>query len=534
MRSADRIIIAPRVVTMTDVENATHIAISGDRIVAVGGPELIDENPGAEQVKYTESTILPGLTDSHIHPVWGLEIARGVDLTDVSPLTAVAELLRTEAESGVDVVFGWGLDPNVFVDGLDGSLLDDATLDIPMFLRMRDVHSALVNSAALKKYGITGKEAFADESHVDVDSNGEPTGYLKELSAMALVLDRVPSETTDALAQRLLSLLHGMAASGLTSAHVMDFAAGSAEILIRAEELGELPLRLRFSPMVHPGSDNAVLDEILALQGQAGRGWHIEGVKFMVDGTVDNGTAWLEHPDLFGESTKSIWTDPERYVAALRFFAERGVPTATHAIGDRAVRFVLEALAKVDPDLRSRAPHRVEHIETIPDELVEEFAALGIVASMQPVHATHHTLADGSDNWSVRLGEQRRARGWRCRDLRDIGVPLALGSDWPVTPYDPKSMMADSVLRRPVERPRMQPVQPKQGLTMRMALEGYTTHAAIAEGRLAEAGCIAPGYRADLTVLSLDPLTATPEELAEAAVQATYVRGNRQHLIKAL
>src|SRR5690606_14436819 len=125
---------------------------------------------------------------------------------------------------------------------------------------------------------------------------------------------------------------------------------------------------------------------------------------------------------------------------------------------------------------------------------------------------------------------ERRARGWRCRDLRDIGVTLALGSDWPVTPYDPRAMMADSILRRPVERPHMKPVQPEQALTNRMALEGYTTHAARAEGRPEEAGRIAPGYRADVTLLAADPLACTPEELAAARVLGTFVAGSAQYV----
>jgi predicted amidohydrolase YtcJ len=304
----------------------------------------------------------------------------------------------------------------------------------------------------------------------------------------------------------------------------MDFVDGSADLLTLLEADGELPLRLRFSPMANAGASLAELEDIAALQGTGGRRWVVEGVKFFIDGTIDNGSAWLEHPDVYGQNTESVWTEPADFQKALRFFVERGIPTATHAIGDQGVRYVLEALESAG-EARHLAAHRIEHIETIPDELVARFAELGVAASMQPIHGTHHTRADRSDNWSVRLGEERSARGWRCRDLREAGVTVALGSDWPITPYDPRAMMADSILRRPVERPGTAPVQPEQALTALMALEGYTTHAAAAAGLSAVTGSITPGKRADFTVFARDPLTVDPEELARTAVVATLLDG---------
>lgn len=250
----------------------------------------------------------------------------------------------------------------------------------------------------------------------------------------------------------------------------------------------------------------------------------MEGVKFFIDGTIDNGSAWLEQPDAYGENHESVWTDPEDFQKALRFFVERGIPTATHAIGDQGVRYVLEAL-EASGDARHLAAHRIEHIETIPDDLVGRFAQLGVAASMQPVHGTHHTRADRTDNWSVRLGGERAARGWRCRDLREAGVTVALGSDWPITPYDPRAMMADSILRRPVERPDVEPVQPEQALTALMALEGYTSHAAAAAGLGQDMGSISVGKLADLTVFEQDPLLVTPDELARTSVVATIIGG---------
>ncbi|MFE4194857.1 amidohydrolase [Paenarthrobacter sp. NPDC056912] len=530
MRAADAIVFASTIHTLDPQKpGATALAIKDGRIAAVGSPADVEPFRGTSTVihDFGDATLVPGLNDSHTHVVFGLELARGVQLTDLGPLAEVQRIIAdaaTAANPG-EWVIGWGLDPNLFNQtGFSGRLFDDATGSVPMFLRMRDGHSAIVNSAALAAAGITGPVDFPDESLIDVDDDGTPTGYIVEFSAMDLVTNVIPQESFEIRAERLRTLLNGMAGVGITSTHVMDFAEGSAELVTHLETLGELPLRLRFSPMVNAGASLNELEEVAALQGTGGRRWRVEGVKFFIDGTIDNGSAWLEQPDTHGENHESVWTDPADFQKALRFFVERGIPTATHAIGDQGVRYVLEAL-EASGEARHLASHRIEHIETIPDEIVERFAELGVAASMQPVHGTHHTRADRSDNWSVRLGPERAARGWRCRDLRDAGVTVALGSDWPITPYDPRAMMADSILRRPVESPEIEPVQPEQALTALMALEGYTSHAAAAAGLSHESGSISLGKRADLTVFARDPLAVTPEELARTSVVTTLVDG---------
>ena len=202
------------------------------------------------------------------------------------------------------------------------------------------------------------------------------------------------------------------------------------------------------------------------------------------------------------------------------------MPTATHAIGDAAVRHVLAAI-EAAPALA--APHRIEHLETLPAELVPAFVRHKVVASMQPTHCSRYTVAEQTDNWSVRLGPRRAGRAWRCRDLHEAGVPVALGSDWPVAPYDARTVLADAQLCRPAGSPDIAPVVPAQALTALMALQGYTTHAAHAAGESHRSGRIAPGLRADLTAFTLDPLRADPDELAQAPIAMTVVAGRLVH-----
>jgi predicted amidohydrolase YtcJ len=394
----------------------------------------------------------------------------------------------------------------------------------PALVRLFDGHSALASTRALELAGVDGPRSFDQGAQVVCGPDG-PTGLLLEAAAMDLVARHLPAPSFAERKDRLAGILRDFARAGLTGGHVMDHSEDAALLYRALEDEGELPVRLRCAPWCQPGTGAAEWAALADLIGTGGRRWSVEAVKLFIDGTVDNGTAWLFEPDTLGESAAPFWPRPEEYSAAVRYFASRGVPTATHAIGDAGVAHVLDALEGAGT--RGPAVHRVEHLETVPDELVARFAELGVVASMQPTHCTHYSRADQSDNWSARLGPVRAGRAWRCRDLRELGVTVALGSDWPIAPYEPLPVIADAQLRRRAGRPDVDPVVPAQALTARQALEGYTSHAAKAAGLWASTGSISPGKLADFTVLEADPLATAPDELAASTVLATFVGGTR-------
>ncbi|HEX6356417.1 amidohydrolase [Actinophytocola sp.] len=524
----DLVLCADTIHTLASGRPVRAVAMRDGVVVATGTRRDVRDWRGArtEVLDLGEVVVTPGLTDGHTHPVMGLRLTEDVDLTGARSLDEVRTLLA-EAAAGRACdswVRAWGLDPNVFGgQPITSAWLEAAVGERPAVVRMFDAHSALATPAALRIAGVDGPRRFPQRASVVCDEDGRPTGLLLEAAAMDLVFDHVPLDPVAVRAARLRALLAEMAATGLTGGHVMDLLGDSEAVVTTAEELGDLPLRLRFAPWCVPGVDADGLAELVAMQGRGGRRWEIGAVKFFIDGTIDNGTAWLERPDALGESTDSFWPDPTDYTRAVRTLVAAGVPTATHAIGDAAVRHVLDTLDGLEP---VSAPHRVEHIETLPTELVGRFARQGVVASMQPTHCTRFTRADHTDNWSARLGAERADRAWRCRDLRDAGVPVVLGSDWPIAGYDPRLVLADARLRRPAREPGVPPVQPHQALTALMALEGYTTHAALAAG---EPGGIVAGARADLTVFTVDPLRADPDELADAPIAMTVVAGAITH-----
>ncbi|MER7110344.1 amidohydrolase [Streptomyces sp. NPDC000229] len=523
MPAADLVLTGAKVRTLDPARpHATAVAVRDGLIAAVGDASDARDwaGPGTETVDLAGAALTPGLTDSHSHPVWGLDMATGLDLSTVTDVEGLRTTLGNAERTGGWVV-AYGLDHNTFGGRpVDRALIEDVVPDVPVLIRLYDGHSALVNEAALKAAGIDGPRTFAQRSEIVCDADGRPTGHLVEHAAMALVTGVVPAPSYEERRARLVELLSAMAATGLTAAHVMDLGDGDVpDLLAAVEETEDLPLRLRLAPWCMPGAGPEALDELIALQRLRGRNWLVGGVKFFMDGTVEGGTAWLEHADCHGQGTEAFWPDPAEYSAAVRRLHAAGVRTATHAIGDAAVRHVLDTVASLGES--GRLAHRIEHIETLPAHQIARFAELGVIASMQPPH-TAYTRADRTDEWSRRLGEERAARAWRCRDLRDAGAYVALGSDWPIAHYDARQVLATARAPRGA-------AAAGRGLTGLMALEGCTTHAAVAAGEQAVAGRIAPGLRADLTAFAVDPVDAPVDEVVDAPIRLTVSAGRVTH-----
>ncbi|MDT9688954.1 amidohydrolase [Streptomyces sp. P9(2023)] len=529
-----------------DVLPATALAVADGRIAALGDDReiraLADSSTTVIDLK--GAVVTPGLTDGHLHPVSGAELTHGLDLSACTDLPSLREALAREVrtlEPGA-WLFGWGLDPNAFGDHpVEAAALAPVLDGVPALLQLFDAHSTLASPRALELAGIDGPRTFDQSAEIVCDEQGRPTGLLLEDAACELVERAAPQPTHAERRDRLAAALRAMAATGLTGGHAMDANGDSLALYAELEAVGDLPLRLRVAPWCQPGTDEAGLRALIEQQGTGGQLWRVDGVKLFMDGTIDNGTAWLEHPDRHGESTHAFWPDPDAYTRTIAALHHAGVPTATHAIGDAAVRHVLDAVEKAqatttgakdgkdEQDGNGGVRHRIEHIESVPDDTLRRFAELGVVASMQPTHCCDFTRADHTDNWSRRLGEERASRAWRCRDLRKSGATVVLGSDWPIAPFPPLGVMAGARHRRPTRDLNQPPHRPDQALNALDALQGLTTGPAFAAGEEHRAGRLAVGYRADLTVLADNPLTTSATALADLPVLLTVLDGRITH-----
>jgi hypothetical protein len=523
-----RLYLARQVHTLDpEVPSATGVLVDDGRVVAVGSADDL-RGSTRDVVDLGDAVLTPGLVDGHAHPVSGLELTDGVDLTDALDLGAVRALLTEERERLEPGAWlkGWGLNPVVF--GGRAPTAEDlgpAFTGIPGYVQIYDGHASIASHEALALAGIDGPISFASSSRVDLDAEGRPTGYLVEADACEVVGRVIPPLTIDQQVERLQALLQGMAAAGYTGLHAMDFRDPARELVTILEERGELPLRMGFNPMLMPEDDGP--EAVLRMQGRHGRRWRVEGVKLVVDGTIDHGTGWLEYADTHGEGLDALWRDVDRFRAAVTTLHRAGVNCAVHAIGDRGVRQVIELFVSLRDEFGPLPRHRIEHIETIPDDVVKMFGTGAAAASMQPLHCTCFNRADRTDSWSMRLGDGRVDNGFRWNDLRSVGAVVALGSDWPIAPYDPRWIMADARLRRRFDRPAMEPIHPEQALGAREALEGFTTHAALASGEEETRGRIAPGLDADFTIFGADPLALEPDELGTVEIRGTVVAGEQ-------
>lgn len=514
-------------------DGVTAIGIRDGAIVAVGtrADAAGWGEPDAPRLDFGAATITAGLTDAHTHALTGATVtARGVDLSPARSLDDVRALLREEGERTAEGawVLGWALDPNLYAGAaITSEVLDDAIGDRAAFVRLFDGHAAVISQAALHTLGIDGPVQFStNSSEIVCDSDGRPTGLVLE-EAEDYIRVRMPELTFEEQVAAIRAKLEAMAATGLTATHLMNFDEEQIELLRALEADSPLPMRLRCSPFFTAGAPvEEEIERVSRLQGEAGDRWVVDGVKLMLDGTIDNGTAWLHEPDTHGESTRSMWLDPEAYRHTVHTLASRGIDTATHAIGDAAILMAVETITAIPAEHRAGTRHRIEHIETLPEETMRRLVEGGVIASMQPTHSTLYVWADHTDNWSERLGWDRaHVNGFRYRELRDAGAVVALGSDWPIAPYDPRQILADAQLRRPHDRPEVQPVLPQQALTARQALDGYTSAAAFSVGWEDLTGTIAAGRYADLTVFAADPLSTDPEAFATSPIVATVVAG---------
>ena len=503
---------------------ATAVAVGHGAILAVGSDAEIRELAGgAEVIDLDGAALVPGITDSHVHPLMGALDARGADLLDAFTWDDVLAGVRAEAEGkGPDEwVIGWGL----LYDAFEGreiraELIEEAAGGRPTFLKFMDFHTGLASRRALELAGIHGPIVFTENAEVICDPDGTPTGEVREWAAIAMVEGAMPELTHAQKLDHYHRQMREFAKVGITSIHGMDGSLETHDVLRELEASGRLITRLTMPFWITPEMPESEWPAFLPHKDAHGRRWRGGTAKFFIDGVIDTGTAWLYAPDSEGEGLLPFWPDPAKYRRAVKTFAEAGFACTTHACGDRGVREALDAYrdAGAWPGIR----HRIEHIETLQDFDLPRFAAEGVVASMQTQHMMW--LDPGRRcNWTTRMGDARCDRAFPTRSLWESGAHVTLGSDWPVARFDPRIGMASAQLRHAPGNGR-EPFD-DQALTGLQALMGYTVNPAYTISEEHRLGRIKVGYCADLTAFAEDPATCPPEDLVGNPIRLTMVDG---------
>ena len=504
------------------------------RILATGeAKQLRARYPVARHVDAGDATLVPGLIDAHAHLMeLGYALLRA-DLSGAASKDEVLQRLRAFAASAPEGAWieGWGWDQNRWPEQAFPTAADlDAVFpDRPVWLLRIDGHAGWANSAALHAAAAAeGARALEGDWQPDggriVREGGRPTGVFVD-AAMRLVERAMPARSEAYRAEALSRALAAAVANGLTGVHDMGVSREDLALMRRFADEGHLPLRID----AYADGDREALADLCEhglYRHPAGR-LEMRGVKLFMDGALGSrGAALLaDYSDEPGNRGLLV-TDPAAFGAAVVKARDCGVQVATHAIGDRGNRIVLDTYEHALAGQGAPPDHRwrVEHAQVVAPEDIPRFARLRLVASMQPTHATSDMP------WAeARLGHDRLAGAYAWRRFLDLGVTLALGSDFPVEQVDPRLGLHAAVTRQ--DRAGQPPGGwlPGQRLTAAEALRGFTVDAARAGHDEARVGRLAPGLRADFVVLDRDPLAVPAAELGDLEVRATWVDGQPVH-----
>ena len=536
---ADLICINGKIYTVDPVQPwAEAVAIRKHRILAVGNNTEIRAlaGPSTEVIDLGNRLMLPGLCDAHIHFCdWSLSLNE-VQLADC---TSKAEMLSRIAARAAETDPGQWITGQGWNEGRWGEIdfpsaadLDRVTgPDRPALFRRSDMHGAVVNSAAMRIADITQESTIAG-GVIERDGDGVATGIFKEL-AIGLITEHIPKPSGPALEKTLLQGMARLHAHGITAIHdqrIKDEDEGP-RMLAAYQQLAHrrrLQLRVNCNVAAHD------LDHLQALGLRGGFGddyLRLGHVKFFVDGSLGSRTAWMLQPftkldpTLAGNVGLAV-TPIDEMARDFRRTRALGFPISVHAIGDRANRTVLDLFEELQArhPSTSAVPDRIEHVQIINPVDLPRLAALGITASVQPLHAT-----DDMDTADLLVGE-RGAHMYNFRSLRDSGAKLALGSDAPVADVNPFHGIHAALYRRRVGRPASDPWYPDECIRLVDAIHGYTLGAAEAGGRRQTIGSITPGKRADMIVLDRDlfelaKIDSSHDEIAGTQVAMTLFDG---------
>jgi predicted amidohydrolase YtcJ len=513
---------------------AEAVAISGDRIVAVGGTaDIRSRAGGAEVIDLGGRFVVPGFVDAHIHFLDGGFRLASVQLRDAA--TREEFVARIKA-------FAATVPPGTWITGGDwdhtlwgGELprrdwIDAVTPNHPVWVNRLDGHMALANSAALRAVGVTREVADVAGGEVVRDARRELTGVLKD-NAMDLVAAKVPP-APGALKDRALdAAMRHVAAQGVTTVHNMG-SWDDLDVFDRAARAGRLGTRIYAA--VPLSTWEKLRDAVAAKRyGSEGRGdaWlRVGALKGFVDGSLGSHTAAFhlpftdapaEHGLSRPESRGLFVTPPEDLYSRISGADKAGLHVVVHAIGDRANTTLLDIFDRV---ARENGPRdrrfRIEHAQHLSPADIARFGALGVIASMQPYHA----IDDG--RWAERvIGPVRSRTTYAFRSLLDAGARLAFGSDWYVAPPTPLEGIYAAVTRRTLDDKHPDGWIPEQKITVEEALKAYTQTGAFASFEEDAKGTIAPGMLADLTVIDRDLRTIPALEIRHARIVRTMVGG---------
>ena len=539
---ADLVLVGGKVVTVDPaIGEVEGVAIVGNRIVEVGSDEEIRAlvGPDTEVIELDGRLAIPGFIEGHGHFMGLGDAQLTLDLsgtTSWDEIVALVEEAAADAEPGVWITGrGWHQErwspaPETTYDGVPTHhSMSEVSPDNPVLLTHASGHASFANAAALDEAGITADTPNPDGGVIIRDSDGEPTGFLRQAAqgiaraALSRSEDGMTAEEREDRALRQVELAGDEALRhGVTTFHDAGSSFGEIERFRALAEAGELPVRLYVAVR---GESLESLAENLAdhrMVDHAGHFLTVRSMKGRADGALGTHGAWLLEPYADMPETAGLpQTDPEVLRAQAEIALEHGYQLNTHAIGDRGNRETLdiyEAVLSANGGVIDDHRWRIEHAQHLHPEDIPRFGELGVIASMQGIHATSDAP------WiEPRLGEERARTGaYVWRSLVDAGATICNGTDVPVEPISPIESYFSTVTRITRDGDEF---FPEQALTRMEALESYTINCAYAAFHEDALGSLTPGKLADIVVLDRDILTVDANQIQGTSVDLTILDG---------
>lgn len=515
------------------------IAIIEGRIAALGSEDHVRAvlDGESEVIDALGGLITPSFADAHVHPVAGGVESNRCDLSGARTADECFSRIRSYARShNGPWILGGGWDLTLFDGGLPTRHhLDAIVSDRPILLFNADHHGAWANSRALSLAGLDAASADPVDGRIEREPNGHPSGMLHE-GAADLVLQRVDTATPSELKAGLISgvtLLHEHGITAWQDALVGEFwgnpdasdiyAAGLLNGSIRGRASGALWIPRDLSP----GDVDSLVDEfVLRREANGEVGFVTTTAKMMLDGIVENHTAAMSQPYLTqdgGTNRGLSYFDPGLVALLTRKLNMAGFAIHFHAIGDRAVSDALDAVATVPMSVRSTVRNHIAHVQVVNPADLSRFAELGVTMNAQALWACNE--AQMIELTLPVLGEERARWQYPFGSALRHGVPLAMGSDWPVSTCDPWQAIHVAVTRRAGGATAAESLNPSEALTLDQALTAYTrgSHDLL---ELHDSGRLHVGANADIAIADRNPFALAADDIHLTSNRVTVLAGD--------
>lgn len=505
---------------------ATKVAVKEGKVVGLDREVDHLQGPETKLVNLNNKAVLPGFIESHTHP---LDYATNLLQLDLRPnvtpdIDSILEAVRERAKSTPkgEWILGMGWDDSKMKEKRPPTIdeLSEVAPDHPVFLRRTCMHNAVVNRMAFRASGLPEIPEDPEGGHFYLDARtGTPNGLVQE---HAMHEFSIPQFTVEQLKYAMLKAQEQFFKWGITTIH--DMAVTKNNMIVYQQLQNDENYRLKtrmwlwaIDSMGWLGSQEEVLK--LGIKSQFGNDHlKIQGLKYMLDGTVGGRTAALYEP-YENEDTKGIlYMQQDRLNDLVSEAIHHGLRVSIHGIGERAIDMALEAITNATTsEENKKMRNRIEHVALATDQHLEKLAEYGIIAA-----SSIGFIYSIGDSYLANLGKERASKVFRLASLKEHGILAPGHSDLPVCDGNPFLGIYSAVVRKTISG---QQLGTEEAISVEDAIKAYTIDAAYTGFDEAIIGSLSPGKYADFIVLDQDPLKVDPESIKDINVIQTVVEG---------